>query len=221
MGISSRSGTVELGQTVIQPGTQFDYASDDPEFVQAIKWKIVSDPKDPEDVGQAIEWKMAGVAKLPESVVEIVGKLQLENNLHYLIGLIRVENEGSRSFAVERVMKLTNLKVNLPGSVETTAEMKAEITKLIQQLDDGKASRRESATEKLMEVGKAATLQLREILQSGSPEQKARARKILDSNIEYRNIEIEKEVGRLLNWYDENREKLEFDEQAGVFKIAS
>lgn len=190
----------DLGRNSNQNRSQFSYDVDDLDFVQAVKKRIEGD------------------VEIPDQIASVVENLQLTKNIQYWIGLIRLGNPDIQKLAAQRVKKLTGLNVNLPEPIKVTEDMKQKIDQLIAQLDDNKASQRESATEQLMATGKAASEQLQQILSSGSPEQKARSRKILESFVEVRNIEIEKEVGRLLNWFDENKDKLEFNEETGVFE---
>ncbi len=194
----------DLGRTHVHKNNEFGLAVDDADFVQFFRQRLASEVPTP----------------LSEAK-PFVEKLEFDNNLQYWIGLVRSPNPRIRDFAASRVAKLTGLDVNLPEPVEASARKIEEIKRLIQQLDDAKADQREEATEQLKAIGRMATKQIQQAIKSGSPEQKIRCKSILDSFVEVRELAIEQEVGRLLNWLEENQNALQFDEEVGVYKIDS
>ena len=191
----------ELGQRHFAKPAEFDLAFDDPEFAHKL-WSSINDE-----------------SKTTDGLADAFDDLKLRHNIQYWIGMIRAKDPAVRQIAAQRVTKLTGQIVNLPKLPKLDEETKQKIASLIESLNDGKARVREEATEELKGMGKSTTTQLKQIYESGTTEQRARSKMILESLIDEREVEIEKEIGRLLNWFDESKDKLIYDKEADTYKV--
>jgi len=174
---------------------EFRHATDDREFIDFVLSKT--------DEIDALSRELARV-------------IAARRNLPYWIGLLRHGDREVRTAAAKQIERLTDQTVILEEESVKKADP-AEIGGWIRDLDHDDFETREKATKKLMGAGEGARKKLEEILRSGSMEQKLRARRILSTLQERIPLPHEVEYGRLIRWFEANRDGLEWDESAGKY----
>ena len=97
---------------------------------------------------------------------------------------------------------------------------KEEIELALKRLDDPQFEVRNTAAKRLELFGKLAVESLQEAAESGSLEQRRTAKRILESLSVQPDLAADIECGRLLNWYEQNRAKLNWNEQADKHQLS-
>ena len=112
----------------------------------------------------------------------------------------------------------------LPVNVERSAPIKTgreeEVKQAIKQLDDEDFAVREKGMARLEQMGHLAQSVIEEVAESGSAEQRMRAKQLLKKLSINPRMADDIECGRLLNWYDKNRAKLKWNESAARYQFA-
>jgi len=156
--------------------------------------------------------------KLDARSEKIVKTLQLKRHPTYWIGLLRHSNKQIRTLATKHVEAI------LPVTVERSAPKKAipeeEVKQAINQLDDDDFAVREKGMARLEQMGDLAQSAIEEVAQSGSKEQRARAKQLLKKLSIDPRLADDIECGRLLNWYEQNRAKLIWNDTAASYQFA-
>lgn len=156
--------------------------------------------------------------KLDARSEKIVETLQLKRHPAYWIGLLRHSNKQIRELATKHVESILPVTVERPASKKSDPEK--EVKQAINQLDDDDFAVRESGMARLEEMGELARSAIEEVAESGSKEQRVRATKLLKKLSINPVLANDVECGRLLNWYEQNRAKLKWNESTTSYQFA-
>jgi hypothetical protein len=160
-----------------------------------------------------IEYALGEREAIDDLSKQLAGTLGIARNLPYWIGLLRHRNEAVRLKAAVRVRALTGQAVRL-SRPDAKAVPPEDIDRWIRELDSDDFETREKATQKLIGAGEAAREKVLAIRESGSMEQKIRAKQILGALVGEAALMHEAEFARLFRWFQENRFALTWDAKA-------
>lgn len=174
----------------------FEFATDDQEF---------------------ISFAMGERTKVDDRTRRLAEGLQIERNLPFWIGLLRHPQASIRRKAAGRVESLTG------KTLETAREPKAidekGLDEAIRRLDDDRVETRDQAEASLVGAGEKARPAVEAISRTGTAEQKARAARILAALDAGPLMGAEIECGKLLNWFDEHRARLIWNESSKQYEL--
>ena len=197
------SGDVLIRDCQIIPtherGLEFQHDSDDLEFVNLA---------------------LGNRDKLDARSEKIVKTLQLKRHPAYWIGLLRHSDKQIRAVASKHVEKILPVTVKRPAPKKAVPEEEEEVRQAINQLDDDEFAVREKAMARLEQMGDLARSAIEEVAESGSAEQRMRAKQLLKKLSMNPRMVDDIECGRLLNWYEQNRAKLKWNESVARYQFA-
>lgn len=176
--------------------SEFKYSVDDPKFVN---------------------FAIGNREKLDARSALIVKALQLKRHPAYWIGLLRHTDVEIRTLAAEHVETILPVKVKTLKSEAVVSNEEIELA--IKQLDDSEYEVRNAAAKRLERFGKSALRSLEEAAKSGGVEQRKTAKQIIEQLSVDPNLAADIECGRLLNWYEKNRAKLNWNDAAGKYQL--
>jgi hypothetical protein len=172
----------------------FEYAVDDRAFVEYV-------------LGERKELNVRSKRLAEES--------QLVRHLPYWIRLLGHPDIVVRTKASAHFEKLTGQKIERPKpELKVTPE---EVDRLLKELDSNVFKTREAAKKQLEEAGEGVREKLDVIVATGGLEQSRRAQEVLvrlDAKIDRHLLARDEEFCRGMKWYEENKDRLRWDEKA-------
>ena len=156
--------------------------------------------------------------KLDARSEKIVKTLQLKRHPAYWIGLLRHSNKQIRMLATKHVEEILPVNVERSAPIKTGRE--EEVKQAIKQLDDEDFAVREKGMARLEQMGHLAQSVIEEVAESGSAEQRMRAKQLLKKLSMNPRMADDIECGRLLNWYEKNRAELKWNDTAARYQFA-
>ena len=138
----------------------------------------------------------------------------------YWIGLLRHSDKQIRAVASKHVEKILPVTVKRPAPKKAVPEEEEEVRQAINQLDDDEFAVREKAMARLEQMGDLARSAIEEVTESGSAEQRMRAKQLLKKLSINPRMADDIECGRLLNWYEKNRAELKWNDTAARYQFA-
>lgn len=154
---------------------------------------------------------------LDERSARLVDRLGLARSLPYWIALVRDARPKVRALAAARLKKLARVEV---GATVAEGLSDADVEAAVKDLDAEAWTRRDEATRRLEAAGDRARPGLLAAARAGTPEQKERSRALLGMLRDRAIVGDDVEHGRLLRWFERERDRLSWVADRGRWEGA-